>query len=281
MLQEITDYLYTFKDNSWHPINELLKSLFGDDQEEARKLLYKLKEANRIEIKDNRDKALTTWKNLTGHDPQNSLVTFDNWLLEAKLTDEEREKMNNNNPNKRKDYKYEIYKYLANYNDNVNIRPLINDFVQDGPHSSTWFGTQLGQWMRTKKEIWVSDLLSLSLKGADPNTPIIARLDPDGMAELARLKSLYEPTPTTPFIHNIQHTKVEVKGDNYGNLSVGNSGNQSFEQAFTNPTIQKIKNTKAKLPMSQLTKGILWALGILASLATIWEFILKRIFNSP
>jgi hypothetical protein len=207
MYKKITEFLYCFGDYEWHQINDLLKELFGDNDSEARKILVALCEAKRIEIKDRRHLALTTSKNITGYDPQNTQVTFDNWPIEAKLTEEEREKiatyMQQPSP---KDYKFEILAFLYKQgNETVNIRPFIDDLVSEGYQSGVWFGTQLSS-MRTKKHIWFDDVLCLSWVGNSHYSathPIKARIEPDGIAEYKRLDALYNPPPPVTHVTNI------------------------------------------------------------------------------
>lgn len=89
----ILDYLYSFKDDEWHEINAFLKENFIGKDWDVRQSLQNLVEKGRIKILGNK------YMNLCGHikihegDMQNTAVTFDNYKIEGKLTNDEREKM--------------------------------------------------------------------------------------------------------------------------------------------------------------------------------------------
>ncbi len=96
------------------------------------------------------------------------------------------------------DYRFRIFSYLYKYApQTVNIRPLIDEIVKEGIHSTTYFGTQLNKWRNADKcFIWCSDLISLSYKQAPQDTPILARLEPNGIDEYFRLRNQYNIIPT-------------------------------------------------------------------------------------
>ena len=78
----------------------------------------------------------------------------------------------------------------------------------------------------------------------------------------------------------IPSVTVNVKGDI---ISSPIAGIQSFERTLINSDVQKPKTNAATNPTKRLSIGkvILIILGALASIAAIWEFILKRAFNLP
>ncbi len=93
MISEITEYLYTFKDEDWHELNEFLQSNYTGKEPAIREALVKLVLAKRIEVKSNAHTKLNQHKRINDSDVQNTLTTLDNWVMEAKLTMEEKEKM--------------------------------------------------------------------------------------------------------------------------------------------------------------------------------------------
>ena len=99
-----------------------------------------------------------------------------------------------------KDYKFRLLAYLyKHYPQTVNIRPLIDDFVKEGFHSTTYFGTYLGKWRGEPNHfIWCSDLISLSYRQAPQDTPILARLEPAGQDEYFRLRTQYNSSKKSP-----------------------------------------------------------------------------------
>jgi hypothetical protein len=100
MLAEIAQYLYEFKDNNWHELNSFLKSNYGDDPNEIRVALVKLDQSNRIKIKDDKHLRLNNFNRINEGDATNTYTTLDNWIMEARLTLEEREKMDLANKSK-------------------------------------------------------------------------------------------------------------------------------------------------------------------------------------
>ncbi len=101
MLLEIVEHLYSFKDDNWHSLNGFLKSNYEGSETTIREALVKLVLANRIRVREDRHIHLNNWKRINDGDYQNTYTTLDNWILEAKITLEEREKIDIENRNKK------------------------------------------------------------------------------------------------------------------------------------------------------------------------------------
>jgi hypothetical protein len=94
MLKDIIEYLYQFKDSKWHSINDFLIEKHGtEDVAELRKALVKLHQSNRIEIKEEEHLKLDSNSRINPSDYQNTYRDLSNLNIEAKLSHEEREKL--------------------------------------------------------------------------------------------------------------------------------------------------------------------------------------------
>jgi hypothetical protein len=93
MKTEIVEFLYSFKDYEYHEINQFLKDKFPDAPLDIiKRALYKLSEEKKIDVVGQ------TYSRLGLHTPNihpdyNVIATLDNWIIRAKITEDEREKL--------------------------------------------------------------------------------------------------------------------------------------------------------------------------------------------
>ncbi len=94
MFQKIISHLYSYNDNKWHRINEFLKEQFSDENiNDVKIAIEKLVQNNRILIENNTHTRLNLGSRINDSDYQNTLRDLDNLEIKAKLTHEEREKL--------------------------------------------------------------------------------------------------------------------------------------------------------------------------------------------
>lgn len=104
------------------------------------------------------------------------------------------------------------------------------------------------------------------------NTSVFVRLTMIG--ELGYKQSKQAEQPKT--------YSINVLGDNKGQIAAGDNAQQSFDKALDKPTEQKTTNSSPSKPHKRSWLEITaWIVGIASGLFVIWEFILKRFFNSP
>src|SRR5689334_11632650 len=97
MFNEIVTYLYWFDDKSFHSLNDFLQEKFGDvDLADIRAALVKLVLTNRIEIEHDTHRGLNNYSRINQTDIQNTFRDLSNLPIKARLTEEEREKMQPN-----------------------------------------------------------------------------------------------------------------------------------------------------------------------------------------
>lgn len=97
MFNEIVTYLYWFDDRNFHSLNDFLHEKYGDvDLADIRAALVNLISAKRIEIEHDTHKKLNNHSRINQTDDQNTFRDLTNLPINARLTDEEREKMQPN-----------------------------------------------------------------------------------------------------------------------------------------------------------------------------------------
>lgn len=161
MLSEITQYLYEFKDNKWHELNSFLKDNYGNDSTAIRIALVKLNQANRIEIKDDKHLRLNNFNRINEGDITNTLTTLDNWTIEAKLTMEEKEKMDKEEKSKEQPVTKNTLHIGTNYGvvaqdsdlSGADIRPKIKPVITPSIEINNTAG-KTSLWTKFKKDAW-------------------------------------------------------------------------------------------------------------------------------
>lgn len=85
------------------------------------------------------------------------------------------------------------------------------------------------------------------------------------------------------YMEQVKGQSVTVTGDNKGQIVLGgDNANQSLDNALINPIIDNTTNSKPAHPAKRSWLEILmWIVGIASGIFVIWEFVLKRFFNSP
>jgi hypothetical protein len=115
MLREITEYLYSFKDREYCELNSFLKEKYSDvSVMDIRAALFKLLDTNRIETDRTKLRKLgsgTIIPEINQH--ENTVTNLDNWIISARLSLEEIEKMDKESID---NYKQKQPTYQATFN---------------------------------------------------------------------------------------------------------------------------------------------------------------------
>lgn len=233
-----------------------------DNRHKIMGVLSDLKQAGEIEyIEDH-------WRNLTTLSAYNFIM--DNLKIRStrkRANQQEAKYMTKN-------YRFEILKILYEKKfEMVNLRPYIMNWINTDDVTRQHISHTLYQLKDKGGFVRFQDISSLSVSqnGVYPDQmPINAALEYTGEDEYLRLERQSNPQPT---IKQEIFVGGNAEGSTLGYHSLSNS---SISSAKHNSNIPK-----AKTPIMRSLKLIGLILGILGSLALLWEFVLRHFFSSP
>jgi hypothetical protein len=157
----------------------------------------------------------------------------------------------------------------------VDITPIVESYYED------WMNTQqkahsvrakfnsVIHEMSKKEDIELNQLASQSLNTTMGNEFLPIPIEIRGTLEY------YEKIKTK------KDAQIVIHGDNFGQVNTSKSYQSLDNSSFSlkNAALTNMPNKRET--RRSFSSIILWIVSIIAGIATIWEFLLKRYFNSP